>query len=94
MRIIDADKTIREMNDYAMNSGLLVNPMDMMEIIENQPTINVETVVYGEWLKIGKTDDGDSINRCSNCHREVNGDIPYYFQYCHKCGTKMDKEKI
>ena len=102
-RYIDADKLYRsiktETNPYGKptldyNSGLKV-----LDIIDNQPTADVQEVRHGHWIEDKET--GCLI--CSECGRftdEIIGDMieqdgkiihrsmnPFY---CSKCGAKMD----
>ena len=105
-RYIDADKLYRsiktETNPYGKptldyNSGLKV-----LDIIDNQPTADVQEVRHGHWIEDKET--GCLI--CSECGRftdEIIGDMieqdgkiihrsmnPFY---CSKCGAKMDVEE-
>lgn len=105
-RYIDADKLYRsiktETNPYGKptldyNSGFKV-----LDIIDNQPTADVQEVRHGHWIEDKET--GCLI--CSECVRftdEIIGDMieqdgkiihrsmnPFY---CSKCGAKMDVEE-
>ena len=50
------------------------------------PTADVEPVRHGHWVK---SDFGDGIFECSNCHKTGWGKK---FQYCPACGAKMDEK--
>ena len=102
-RYIDADKLYRsiktETNPYGKptldyNIGLKV-----LDIIDNQPTADVQEVRHGHWIEDKET--GCLI--CSECGRftdEIIGDMieqdgkiihrSMYPFYCSKCGAKMD----
>lgn len=101
MRLIDADALIKWLNDtYCDISKRLWNynhhvmAMDMIEIIENYPTI--EERKHGHWTVTENT------YQCQFCQywdtrkkEQVNG--RYVFSklpnYCPYCGAKMDEEE-
>lgn len=62
--------------------------------VKAQTTAHVQEIVHGEWINVGTSefDETDRKYRCSNCSKEVNGNIPAYFAFCHKCGAKMKVE--
>lgn len=93
MKLIDADALIKWLNDtYCDTSKRLWNynhhvmAMDMIEIIENYPTI--EERKHGYW--IGKPIAGYSMVRCSVCSAFANNIERW--NYCPICGAKMDEE--
>lgn len=88
-RYIDIDLLLNEIEiDY---SGYIFSenrsPLEFINIIENQPTADVKEVVRGEWIDV---DGNDEHYKCSICNKTINGNsIPYYFNFCHKCGADM-----
>ena len=64
--------------------------------VENAPTVDVEPVKRGRWIKL-EDDYNNHLYECSYCHtwtslptEEVNdGNI----RYCWSCGAKMDRER-
>ena len=88
-RYIDADKLRDEVddtlnwetnNEYNMYS-------DVMYMIDNCPTEDVQFVVHAKWVFVSLFHD-EEIYRCSNCHEPSCEEFPY----CPSCGAKMDKE--
>lgn len=100
MRLIDADALIKWLNDtYCDTSKRLWNynqhvmAMDMIDILENYPTI--EERKHGCWVTGENEDDGDFIIKCSICGKRAptDGDYRYYLSnYCPHCGATMDEE--
>ncbi len=99
MRLIDADALHEDfMNDLfclKFGSALQGTPRsdidisNVLERIENFPTIEAEPVKHGKWKKI------QSFARCSECKHEVNwGSKDFLSPYCPNCGAKMDKPAI
>ena len=86
MRIIDADelKALREL--YIQ--GKLQFVENEYDLIDKCPTIDAEPVRHGRWIE----DSG--FNTCSLCGNYFDryDDGGYYqdFDYCPKCGAKMD----
>ena len=96
MRLIDADALIKWLNDTycdtskrSWNYNHHVMAMDMIEIIENYPTI--EERKRGHWFD-PEDDDGRTAWHCSVCDHVVKtiGFYPNY-NYCPCCGARMDK---
>lgn len=89
-RYIDADKLYAEMEDLYEHHIEMKNfsadgaVADCLDILEKQPTANVEEVKHGEWLYSRV----HNILHCSEC-----GEIPECFEppYCPNCGAKMDE---
>ena len=95
MRLIDADALMKWLNDtYCDTSKRLWNynhhvmAMDMIEIIENYPTI--EERKHGHWIELNPHDEQNNFIQCSVCGSKFG----LYSQgnYCQECGTKMDEE--
>lgn len=63
---------------------------DVINVIANQPTADVQKVRHGEWCHI----DGDEWC-CSYCGHIVSTEGSWEKptkKYCSECGAKMDKE--
>lgn len=63
-----------------------------LEIIKKMPTVDVEPVRHGEWIK---TDVCENQFKCSECGKTVTTNTsiidPADFEfYCYNCGAKMD----
>lgn len=95
MRPIDADALIKWLNDtYCDTSKRLWNynhhvmAMDMIEIIENYPTI--EERKHGYWRPAKEDAEGEACAeyKCSVC--ESYGD--WFDMFCRYCGAEMDEE--
>lgn len=82
MRPIDADELKRMRDDYIRGVILFKNEGDM---IDQCPTLNVEPIRYGLWLKeelIGC----EPYYLCSLC-----GKLHYQdYNFCNNCGAKMN----
>lgn len=83
MRLIDADVLLKK--------SFTVDDLDYYEVVDvsdikEAPTINAEPVRYGKWKQ-----DGDDII-CSECGHAFNviDNCTELFDYCPKCGAKMD----
>ena len=65
-----------------------VNVINMMQTIEVQP------VVYGEWIRVGPHDQYDFRYMCSQCGEwgkwELFAEDIYEYLYCPRCGAKME----
>ena len=58
----------------------------VLDLINQQPTANVQEIRHGEWLE-----DDYGYCHCSECRYEH--DSPEYITpYCPQCGAKMDEE--
>lgn len=62
---------------------------ELIGCLEDAPTVKVEPMRHGKWVKIGADKRGrGGIWQCSLCKR-CN---PFVTDYCSHCGAKMDKE--
>ena len=87
MRLIDADKLMRELEINKSNA----NPLDYntkatyaecITMVSAMETIDAEHVRHGRW----EYNSGDNIPYCNQC--AMPQDVPT--NYCHECGAKMD----
>jgi len=90
MRLIDADKLMGHLMDWALHDNA-TEIRECMEAVKEQPT--VDPVKHGHWVGIS---DSEATPRCSNCGRiRFGSSLGYamkYVPYCEKCGAKMDEE--
>ena len=92
-RYIDADNLINELSAACMPiyekgiTGILGDNSSIADIINEQPTADVQEVKRGEW----KEDVLDNIV-CSTCGESFNicDNDTERFIYCPNCGAKMD----
>ena len=61
---------------------------DLVQIIEEQPTLDLAPVVHGEWDFIGDYD-----SRCSVCGEEYCIGPNEDYNFCPNCGADMRKEE-
>lgn len=89
-RLIYADE-LRKVIDTSLTQYLsrLVDQDDVLEAIDNTPTVDAEPVRHGHWL--GKPIAGYATVRCSNC-KSAFLENKGIWKYCPNCGTKMDEE--
>ena len=94
-RYKDTDKLIEEIKKY--HDGLKpkyiskladAEILDIIDIINEQPTADVAEVVHGEWIHKG-TSNGKKIFECSNCKSSIAGSG----RFCKECGAKMDEKR-
>ena len=87
MRLIDAENT--NLLD-AIGRNAFRNRQDIIDLINNQPTVDVVPMVHGRWVHLG----GDEWC-CSVCGfvitTEGSWDKPTK-KYCEDCGAKMEQE--
>lgn len=92
-RYIDADNLINELSAACMPiyekgiAGILGDNSSIADIINEQPTADVQEVKHGEWQEDGLDNIicsacGESFNICDNDTER--------FIYCPSCGTKCD----
>lgn len=96
-RLIDADKLVEtivntpsevaKIHTYNVLTSLAERQNEILDIVENSPTIEATPVVHGRWEWIE-----DSTNNCSAC-----GHTTFFYpcletvpNYCPNCGAKMD----
>ena len=95
-RYIDADELRDEVdstlnwntnNEYNMYS-------DVMDMIDNAPTEDVQPVVHAKWFLDGDSSiEDEKCYRCSNCKAVLEEDYKWHnHNYCYHCGARMDKE--
>ena len=94
-RYIDADKFKNHIEncicEVQNTNGNSEDFKIVLRALANQPIANVKEVVHGEWIDI---DGNDEHYKCSICNKTINGNgIPYYFNFCHKCGADMRGDK-
>lgn len=84
---IDREKLLEKVWDADTRIGY-VQVVDVGDILD-MPIADVTPVVHGHWIMHDDEILGLTCE-CSNCHMETMGDG----NYCGKCGTKMDEEKV
>ena len=98
MRIIDADESLKRINnifprriesDY--QKGIAVGMAMAKVAINEQPTVDVEPVRHGRWIiKPDPYGFFDEIPVCSECGCTTKMRETYH--YCPNCGAKMEVE--
>lgn len=100
MRLIDADEAIEKMLKLLDHHLMMCNysadsaTQDCIEVINEATVVDAVPVVHGRWIQ---TDKADIVWReCSVCgDRRIStwfGKNVKAFNYCPKCGAKMDVE--
>lgn len=102
-RYINADNLINELSAACMPiyekgiTGILGDNSSIADIINEQPTADVQEVKHGEWLK----PSNDSVDSkqwiCSECKGLT--ETSYYcghcyYNYCPNCGARMDGDSL
>lgn len=98
-RYIDADNLINELSAACMPiyekgiTGILGDNSSIADIINEQPTADVQEVKRGKWLKLGNDPIDNKQWICSEC-KGLTETAYYcghcYYNYCPNCGARMD----
>ena len=85
-RLIDADALICEALTEACFDSRTEDVF--LDLIDAQPTVDVEPVRHGMWKPLGQICRDYLVNnyRCSECDQRVH----FRTNYCPNCGAKMD----
>lgn len=101
-RPIDADALREQLQNLAYddwNQGIIKSFADacneIIEIVEEQPTIDAEPVRHGKFIgtEFDGYSDGNPVYyewKCSECGCVFEDDEPTY-NYCPNCGARMDE---
>ena len=104
-RYIDAEALTDEMlehyNDLCEKHGdydhYTTGYGDAIDKIENAPTADVVEVRHGKWETVCNATTTGSLNcymhSCSACCYSYKTVAPIGYEYCPKCGAKMDGER-
>lgn len=90
-RLIDVDRVIRRWRmclDKMVKDKHGFYPMDFELVVcalENEPTVDAEPVVHGEWFCI---DPEVELYACSECANRI---LRRKTKYCANCGARMKK---
>lgn len=66
-----------------------INHNRVLEMINNEPTVEAKPVVHAHWENLGVSVDGKRIYECTNCHSHIYGTG----NFCKECGAQMDEEE-
>ena len=98
-RYIDADNLINELSAACMPiyekgiTGILGDNSSIADIINEQPTADVQEVKHGEWSKPSNDPVDSKQWICSEC-KGLTETAYYcwhcYYNYCPICGARMD----
>lgn len=93
MRLIDADALMENgiKVEFGYNyDGLILIPMrDVRRSIDNAPTVDLEPVRHGRWVKSGYA-CGESEWTCTECGNKEWRTSTGRLKWCPLCGAKMD----
>lgn len=97
-RYIDAEKlkdSIDSQTDSIFNWDKTTEELyhDLCELVDDEPTADVQEVKHGEWLKPSNSPIDNRQWICSECKGLV--ETAYhcehcYYNYCPNCGARMD----
>lgn len=103
MRLIDADKEIRELEKMVVEGETFTTAVEFAKLIlRDAPTVDAEPIRHGAWLPCDKEgyiltetalrDGGRWYGyKCSECNNIYHGNA--FTKYCSNCGAKMDAER-
>ncbi len=96
MRLIDADaitnsnKLTHKLIVYNFTPYIKVD--DLLDFIDDLPTIEAVPVVHGEWVESKCLDECFWV--CSKCKFPIQAlAVPTLYYFCPICGAKMDGKK-
>ena len=102
---INRKELLKDINDsvrFSTRNGVsaeLRGAHKIVDCIRSAPTVDVVEVVHGEWKKghyEGGLLDGVNFDKCNICgHERTIENVEYKttYNYCPKCGAKMDGER-
>lgn len=101
-RYIDADNLINELSAACMPiyekgiTGILGDNSSIADIINEQPTADVQEVKHGEWFKPSNDPVDSKQWICSEC-KGLTETAYYcghcYYNYCPNCGARLTAEQ-
>ena len=103
MRLIDADAlaksligvTVKWFVDLNGCVGDTFNFTNVIDYIEDAPTIDAKPVLHGRWVVLDECANAGAY--CSVCHKKVYkecyGNCKMKSTYCPNCGAKMDGDQ-
>lgn len=89
-------KDIQEYKDtdgqsIPFKTGMLYRQIDVIKIIEEQPTVEAVPLVHGEWIHVPSSDMATGrAYECSNCKKMRYGS--FLPPFCQMCGADMRKK--
>lgn len=102
-KYIDADNLINELSAACMPiyekgiTGILGDNSSIADIINEQPTADVQEVKRGKWLKLGNDPIDNKQWICSEC-KGLTETAYYcghcYYNYCPNCGASLDGDSL
>ncbi len=91
MRLIDADELIEiAKKDKAVNAAL-ADLKDIKDIVNATTTIEAEPVKHSKWLVNKVKAYSEWFYVCSNCGWGCHCNAKLRYDYCPRCGAKMEK---
>lgn len=96
-RYIDAEELELEYYGLSIHGTMAVKSVlpIFTDLLEKQPTADVEEVKHGEWIHSSRGFDVGAAYECSICH-SPSGNKHFYrrsYAFCPDCGARMDGGK-
>lgn len=97
---IKNDLALKYTGDVSANfiSGMITRQYEIVDIINDRPTVEAVPVVHGEWKRVGSGSLYD-VYECTNCHCppkwDCLGDNHWkiaFTDFCPHCGADMRKK--
>lgn len=86
MKILEKELDMNVITDWGI--GYIDAIHNAMEDVEFMPTVEIELVRHGKWLKF--TDNGIEYQTCSECNYDMQ--VGGADSWCPACGSIMDGE--
>lgn len=87
VRLIDADKLIRDIEYYHLSDGMFQHWVEIQPIIEPEQKRSKWTYSIDDIFPM------DSQMECGNCHASYLIYLCNEFKFCPNCGAKMEEEE-
>ena len=87
--IVNTPSEVAQIHTYNVLSSLAERQHEILNIIDNAPTVDAVEVVHGRWHDVALRYT-EVKEECSVCHGVVR---VHGFRYCPNCGAKMDGER-
>lgn len=88
---IDLDDA-NQFSGYSLAENYCEGLYEATELIDDMPAADVAPVVHGRWAPFFDENDHwrQTFCKCSNCGQKYYVQVIKHYEYCPRCGAKMD----